>query len=69
MSPINVYLVSQFEEKFVKMNGTRPPLSFPFASGSGSNENSSTKAVIADGNRKELEPQDGIQMCSDLTAS
>ncbi|KAL6337103.1 hypothetical protein AAG906_036417 [Vitis piasezkii] len=69
MGPIDVYLVSQFEEKFEEMNGTQPPLSFPLASSSGSNENPSTEVVIADSSGKELEPQDGYQMCSDLTAS
>lgn len=60
---------SQFEEKFEEMNGTPPPLSFPLASSSGSNENPSTEVFIADSSGKELEPQDGYQMCSDLTAS
>ncbi|RVW20823.1 Transcription factor E2FA [Vitis vinifera] len=44
-------------------------VSFPLASSSGSNENPSTEVVIADSSGKELEPQDGYQMCSDLTAS
>ncbi|KAK6145734.1 hypothetical protein DH2020_022554 [Rehmannia glutinosa] len=39
MGPIDVYLVSQFEEKFEEMNGVEHPTNFPHASSSGSNEN------------------------------
>ena len=51
------------------MNGIQPPLSFPLASSSGSTENPSTEVVVPDSSEKELEPQDGYRMCSDLTAS
>ncbi|KAK6126508.1 hypothetical protein DH2020_039742 [Rehmannia glutinosa] len=39
MGPIDVYLVSQFEEKFEEMNGVEQSTSFPLASSYGSNEN------------------------------
>ncbi|KAK6131614.1 hypothetical protein DH2020_034628 [Rehmannia glutinosa] len=39
MGPIDVYLVSQFEEKFEEMNGVEQSTDFPLASSSGSNEN------------------------------
>ncbi|KAI4378646.1 hypothetical protein MLD38_016098 [Melastoma candidum] len=39
MGPIDVYLVSQFEEKFEEMSGVEPSTSLPLASGDGSNNN------------------------------
>ncbi|KAL2250859.1 transcription factor E2FA [Sesamum indicum] len=39
MGPIDVYLVSQFEEKFEEMNGVEQSTNFPIASSSGSNVN------------------------------
>ncbi|KAI3443336.1 hypothetical protein Pfo_000001 [Paulownia fortunei] len=39
MGPIDVYLVSQFEEKFEEMNGGEQSTNFPLASSSGSNGN------------------------------
>nr|GLL46105.1 transcription factor E2FA-like [Ipomoea trifida] len=42
MGPIDVYLVSQFEEKFEEMTGVEPSMSVPLASSSGSNDNPST---------------------------
>ncbi|KAL8517640.1 hypothetical protein ACS0TY_015759 [Phlomoides rotata] len=39
MGPIDVYLVSQFEEKFEEMNGVDETVNLPIASSSGSNEN------------------------------
>ncbi|KAI5674423.1 hypothetical protein M9H77_14787 [Catharanthus roseus] len=38
MGPIDVYLVSQFEEKFEEMNAVEPAISYPLASSSGSND-------------------------------
>ncbi|WMV06983.1 hypothetical protein MTR67_000368 [Solanum verrucosum] len=38
MGPIDVYLVSQFEEKFEEMNGVEPPTTIPVASSSGSKD-------------------------------
>ncbi|KAG8374027.1 hypothetical protein BUALT_Bualt11G0088300 [Buddleja alternifolia] len=39
MGPIDVYLVSQFEEKFEEMSGVEQSTNFPVATSSGSNEN------------------------------
>ncbi|XP_030548649.1 transcription factor E2FA isoform X2 [Rhodamnia argentea] len=70
MGPIDVYLVSQFEEKFEEMNGMEPPPSFPLAPSSGSNENTVNEAVNVDSNRTESDP-DGLayQMSLDANAS
>lgn len=43
MGPIDVYLVSQFEEKFEEMNGVDNSTNFPVASSSGSHENLSVE--------------------------
>ncbi|KAG8376828.1 hypothetical protein BUALT_Bualt09G0104400 [Buddleja alternifolia] len=43
MGPIDVYLVSQFEEKFEEMGGVEQSTSFPLASISDSNENLATE--------------------------
>ncbi|XP_027366160.1 transcription factor E2FA [Abrus precatorius] len=57
MGPIDVYLISQFEEKFEEINGTELPTSFPLASSSGSNEQVVTETVPSECSGKELEPQ------------
>uniref|UniRef100_A0A2N9IRS8 E2F/DP family winged-helix DNA-binding domain-containing protein n=1 Tax=Fagus sylvatica TaxID=28930 RepID=A0A2N9IRS8_FAGSY len=69
MGPIDVYLVSQFEEKFEEINGVEVPPSFP--SSSGFNENPSTAVVTEESRGKEIEMQgqDDQRMCSDLNAS
>ncbi|KAK7838394.1 transcription factor E2FA isoform X2 [Quercus suber] len=72
MGPIDVYLVSQFEEKFEEMNSVEPPASFPMVSSSGSNDNPATDEVVnANSTMKEVMPQaqHSHQMCSDLNAS
>ncbi|XP_052175327.1 transcription factor E2FA-like isoform X3 [Diospyros lotus] len=56
MGPIDVYLVSQFEEKFEDVNGAEPSMSYPIASSSGSNENPATQATTI-GSEIEIEPQ------------
>ncbi|XP_038701654.1 transcription factor E2FA-like [Tripterygium wilfordii] len=56
MGPIDVYLVSQFEEKFEEMNHVEPPMSLPLASSSGSNENQTTEMVTVDNIQQELGP-------------
>lgn len=48
---------SQFEEKFDDINGVEPPVSFPIASGSGSNEQSTTEMVTGHSRGKEIEPR------------
>ncbi|XP_022925568.1 transcription factor E2FA-like isoform X3 [Cucurbita moschata] len=56
MGPIDVYLVSQFEEKFEEVNVVKPPRNFLHASSSGSNEHLATEA-IRESSRDEIEPQ------------
>ncbi|XVF05097.1 hypothetical protein REPUB_Repub05bG0142000 [Reevesia pubescens] len=69
MGPIDVYLVSQFEEKFEEIQGVDPPPNFP--STSGLNENPATSMVTEESRGKEIEMQgqDTNRMCSDLNAS
>ncbi|KAG7958320.1 hypothetical protein I3843_10G015500 [Carya illinoinensis] len=59
VGPIDVYLVSQFEEKFEEMNGAEPPVSFPVASCSVVN----AESTLA------LQAQPNHHMCSDLNAT
>ncbi|XVF69240.1 hypothetical protein PTKIN_Ptkin11bG0065200 [Pterospermum kingtungense] len=71
MGPIDVYLVSQFEEKFEEIQGVDPPTNFP--STSGLNENPTTTMVTDTeenrGKEIEMQGQDTNRMCSDLNAS
>ncbi|RXH76375.1 hypothetical protein DVH24_019263 [Malus domestica] len=71
MGPIDVYLVSQFEEKFEDVHGAEPPVNFPIASGSGSNEHPTTEVVTVESSGKEIEPwlQQVHHTCSDVNAS
>ncbi|XP_039024916.1 transcription factor E2FA-like [Hibiscus syriacus] len=70
MGPIDVYLVSQFEEKFEEINGVNPPVTVPLASSSGSNENQ-VELINTVGIRKEIEPQaqQNHQIGSDINTS
>ncbi|KAK6944101.1 E2F/DP family, winged-helix DNA-binding domain [Dillenia turbinata] len=56
MGPIDVYLVSQFEEKFEEMHGVEAPSRLPLASSSGSNENLVTEFARVDTSQKESLP-------------
>ncbi|XP_022752528.1 transcription factor E2FB-like isoform X1 [Durio zibethinus] len=69
MGPIDVYLVSQFEEKFEEIQGVDPPPNFP--STSGLNDNPATTMVTEESRGKEIEMQgqDTNRMCSDLNSS
>ncbi|XP_057423302.1 transcription factor E2FA [Lotus japonicus] len=71
MGPIDVYLISQFEEKFEEINGAEPPISLPLASSSGSNEQLVTETVPTEFSGIGLEPQAQLssQGYSDLNAS
>lgn len=70
MGPIDIYLISQFEEKFEEVNGAELPM-IPLASSSGSNEQVVTETVPAECSGKELEPQTQLSShaYSDLNAS
>ncbi|KAK3025884.1 hypothetical protein RJ639_041681 [Escallonia herrerae] len=71
MGPIDVYLVSQFEEKFEEMSGMQPSLSFPIASSSGSSNNPATETATIpnDGVHIETDTQGGHGMSSDVNVS
>ncbi|KAJ1385790.1 Winged helix-like DNA-binding domain superfamily [Sesbania bispinosa] len=71
MGPIDVYLISQFEEKFEEVNGAEPPMSIPLASSSGSNEQPVAEMVPAECSGQGLEPQAQLSShaYSDLNAS
>ncbi|XP_010520690.1 PREDICTED: transcription factor E2FA isoform X2 [Tarenaya hassleriana] len=57
MGPIDVYLVSQFEEKSEDANGADPQAILPIASGSGSNENHDMETFTIGNTRSEIQPQ------------
>ncbi|VVA33878.1 PREDICTED: mRNAion factor [Prunus dulcis] len=68
MGPIDVYLVSQFEEKFEEINGVEVPTDIP--SSSGVNENpGTTMATENRGKDVEIQGPDDHRMCTDPTAS
>ncbi|XP_024986430.1 transcription factor E2FA [Cynara cardunculus var. scolymus] len=60
MGPIDVYLVSQFEEKFEDIDGVEQPMTVPVASSSGSDDNPATEVTI------EAQPQHVHGMSSDI---
>ncbi|BAT96575.1 hypothetical protein VIGAN_08353700 [Vigna angularis var. angularis] len=70
MGPIDVYLISQFEEKFEEINGAELPM-IPLASSSESNEQVMTEMVPAECSGKEFEPQTQLSshVYSDINAS
>ncbi|CAN0916890.1 Transcription factor E2FB [Linum grandiflorum] len=57
MGPIDVYLVSQFEEKFEEIHGVQPPPPPPpsYPSSSSLNENPATEPVALENRGKEIE--------------
>lgn len=71
MGPIDVYLVSRFEEKFEEMNSVEPPASAPLVSSSGSNENQVKEIINTEraGNEIEAQAQQAHQIYSDLNSS
>ncbi|XP_074355252.1 transcription factor E2FA isoform X2 [Apium graveolens] len=67
MGPIDVYLVSQFEEKFDEMNSVQPSMSFPLASSTGSNDNPAAETTImGNGLENGSRTQNGHGVNSDL---
>ncbi|KAK7392661.1 hypothetical protein VNO78_21105 [Psophocarpus tetragonolobus] len=70
MGPVDVYLISQFEEKFEEINDAELPM-IPLASSSGSNEQLVTEIVPAECSGRDLEPQTQLSShaYSDLTTS
>ncbi|KAM1000151.1 hypothetical protein ACFX13_006951 [Malus domestica] len=68
MGPIDVYLVSQFEEKFEEINGVEVPTNIP--STSGANENPATTMFAEDrGKDVEMQVPDDHRMSADPTAA
>ncbi|XP_062082582.1 transcription factor E2FB isoform X2 [Humulus lupulus] len=68
MGPIDVYLVSQFEEKFEEIDGVQVPANFP--SSSGVNENPATTMATIDRGKEDmkLQRQYDHEICADPTA-
>ncbi|KAI3905728.1 hypothetical protein MKW92_048708 [Papaver armeniacum] len=69
MGPIDVYLVSQFEEKFEELNGVEAPAIVPPASSSGSHMEEPMVTEENRGKEIELDAQDPNRMYSDPSAS
>ncbi|XP_058087319.1 transcription factor E2FA-like isoform X2 [Magnolia sinica] len=72
MGPIDVYLVSQFEEKFEEMNDVAAPQSLPQAYTLGSAQTPAMALAAAEESRRkqmELNAHDAHRMCSELGAS
>lgn len=69
MGPIDVYLVSQFEEKFEEIHGAEAPPNLP--SNLGFNENQAATVITEESRGKEIEvqEQDAQRMCTDLSSS
>lgn len=69
MGPIDVYLVSQFEEKFEEIHGAEAPPNLP--SNSGFNENQTATVITEESRGKEIEvqEQDSQRICTDLSSS
>ncbi|KAI3973425.1 hypothetical protein MKW92_040918 [Papaver armeniacum] len=69
MGPIDVYLVSQFEEKFEELNAVEAPAIVPPASSSGSHMEEPMVTEENRGKEIELDAQDPNRMYSDPSAS
>ncbi|TXG73543.1 hypothetical protein EZV62_002122 [Acer yangbiense] len=67
MGPIDVYLVSQFEEKFEEIHGAEAPPNLP--STSTIIENPATITEETRGKEIEMQEQDVDRMCTDISAS
>ncbi|KAL9413471.1 hypothetical protein AB3S75_042036 [Citrus x aurantiifolia] len=69
MGPIDVYLVSQFEEKFEEIHGAEAPPNLP--SNSGFNENQTATVITEESRGKEIEvqEQDSQRICTDLSSA
>ncbi|XP_059659636.1 transcription factor E2FB-like [Cornus florida] len=69
MGPIDVYLVSQFEEKFEEIHGVEAAQNVP--STSGINENSAVAVVTEEnkGSEMEMQGQEANRICSDPNAT
>ncbi|KAL3530336.1 hypothetical protein ACH5RR_009658 [Cinchona calisaya] len=69
MGPIDVYLVSQFEEKFEEANTVEAPPDIPSTSGLNENLATTSASKESGGNEIEIERQEDSRMCSDIGTS
>ncbi|KAI5666944.1 hypothetical protein M9H77_16797 [Catharanthus roseus] len=69
MGPIDVYLVSQFEEKFEEINAIEAPPSIPSTLGVNENVASTSGAKEGVGNEIEQKAQEDNRICSDIGTS
>ncbi|KAL6976458.1 hypothetical protein U1Q18_025246 [Sarracenia purpurea var. burkii] len=69
MGPIDVYLVSQFEEKFEEANGVEPPPSIPSTSGFIENPVAPVVTEESRQNEIEMQGQETQRICSDIHTS
>lgn len=71
MGPIDVYLVSQFEEKFEEIHGAEAEAPPNLPSNSGFNENQTATVITEESRGKEIEvqEQDSQRICTDLSSS
>ncbi|XP_047318873.1 transcription factor E2FB-like [Impatiens glandulifera] len=72
MGPIDVYLVSQFEEKFEEMNEVEPSPPSCLPSTSGFNKNADAAVATSEDSRREeikTREQESNRMCSELNPS
>ncbi|CAI9097630.1 OLC1v1034101C1 [Oldenlandia corymbosa var. corymbosa] len=70
MGPIDVYLVSQFEEKFEDENSVDPPMTYPVCSSSGSNDNPALDMPIHNSRPVEgSQAQDATRTSSNVDAT
>ncbi|KNA21203.1 hypothetical protein SOVF_045470 [Spinacia oleracea] len=67
MGPIDVYLVSQFEEKFEEISGAEPPPSIPSTSGYDEETTAAAKYERRD-DKTEMQGQGTLAICSDANA-
>ncbi|KAA8514969.1 hypothetical protein F0562_018244 [Nyssa sinensis] len=69
MGPIDVYLVSQFEEKFEEINGVEVPQSIPSMSRLTESPAAAMSTEQSRGNEIEMQGQEAHRMCIDPNAS
>ncbi|KAL2511044.1 Transcription factor E2FB [Abeliophyllum distichum] len=69
MGPIDVYLVSQFEEKFEEINASEVEASIPSTSGADENASAIPATEEGRGNEVDLQGIEAQRLCSDMNTS
>ncbi|XP_022898892.1 transcription factor E2FB-like [Olea europaea var. sylvestris] len=69
MGPIDVYLVSQFEEKFEEINASEVEASIPSTSGADENATALPATEESRGNEVDLQGIEAQRLCSDMNTS